>query len=156
MSIEQKAAAFLTQKRIAVVGVSRKPGTGNGILKSLQGRGYEVFAVNPLATEIDGQPCYPTVQEIPGGVEAAVIVTRPEVTEAVVADCLKAGITHVWMHYNALFGRGNSSVNEAAVAQCQAQGINVIPGGCPLMFGSGADIGHRCMRWVLDKSGKLP
>ncbi|HRW09744.1 MAG TPA: CoA-binding protein [Caldilineaceae bacterium] len=156
MDIKEQAAAFLAQKRIAVVGVSREQGTGNGIFTSLRGRGYEVFPVNPNATEVMGEPCYPTLQAIPGGVDAAVIVTRPEVTEAVVRDCAEAGVSHVWMHYNALFGAGNSSVSDAAVAYCREHNIDVIAGGCPLMFGEGADVGHKCMRWILGVTGGLP
>ena len=156
MNIKEQVEAFLAQKRIAVVGVSRKQGTGNGIFTSLRGRGYKVYPVNPNATEVMGETCYPDLKSIPGGVDAAVIVTRPEVTEAVVHDCAEAGVSHVWMHYNALFGKGNSSVSEAAVAYCREHGIDVIAGGCPLMFGKGADVGHKCMRWILGVTGGLP
>lgn len=156
MNIKDQAKAFLAQKRIAVVGVSREQGTGNGIFTSLRRRGYEVFPVNPNATEVMGETCYPSLKAIPGGVDAAVIVTRPEVTEEVVHDCAEAAVSHVWMHYNALFGAGNSSVSKAAVAYCRAHDIDVIAGGCPLMFGEGADMGHKCMRWIIGVTGGLP
>lgn len=156
MNINKQAEEFLSKKRIAVVGVSRKQGTGNGIFTSLRGRGYEVFPVNPNASEVMGETCYPNLQAIPGGVDAAVIVTRPEVTEEVVHECAEAGISRVWMHYNALFGKGNSSVSEAAVAYCREHNIDVIAGGCPLMFGEEADMGHKCMRWILGVTGGLP
>ena len=157
MTIETRADAFLSKKRIAVVGVSRnRSGTGNAILKSLRKRGYETFPVNPNASEVDGETCYPNVQSIPGGTEAAVLVTSPDVARKVVEDCAKAGVQHVWMHHNALFGAGNSSVSREAVAACRQHGIEVIPGACPLMFGEGADVGHRCMRWLLRVFGRLP
>ncbi|MEZ4862796.1 MAG: CoA-binding protein [Caldilineaceae bacterium] len=156
MNIKEQAEAFLAQKRIAIVGVSRKQGTGNGIFTNLRARGYQVFPVNPNAAEVMGELCYPNLQAIPGGVDAAVIVTRPEVTAAVVRDCIEAGVHHVWMHYNALFGAGNSSVSAAAVAYCREHDIDVIAGGCPLMFGEGADVGHKCMRWILGVTGGLP
>jgi len=156
MSVNSQAKDFLAQKRIAVVGVSRKQGTGNGILKALQGRGFEVVPVNPNADEIDGQKCYPNLKEIPGEVNAVVIVTNPDVTEKVAQECVEVGVNHVWMHYNALFGAGTSSVSEEAAEYCRQNGINVIAGGCPLMFGEGADFGHKCMRWLLGVTGKLP
>ena len=156
MNLNKQAEEFLAQKRIAVVGVSRKQGTGNGIFTSLRGRGYKVYPVNPNAAEVMGETCYPNLKAIPGGVDAAVIVTRPEVTEEVVHECAEAGVSHVWMHYNALFGKGNSSVSDAAVAYCREHDINVIAGGCPLMFGEGADMGHKCMRWILGVTGGLP
>jgi hypothetical protein len=39
---------------------------------------------------------------------------------------------------------------------CRENGINVIPGGCPLMYGQTADFGHKCMRWILGVTGGLP
>lgn len=156
MSLESQAESFLAQRRIAVVGASRSNGTGKAIFKALRDRGYEVFPVNPNAESIDGEPCYPTLSAIPGGVDAAVVVTRPEVTAEVARDCVSSGVQHVWMHYNALFGAGGSSVSPDATAYLREHGVKVIPGGCPLMFGEKADAGHRCMRWLLGVTGKLP
>jgi predicted CoA-binding protein len=50
------ATEFLTHKRVAVTGVSRKPqGHGSNIVyKRLRDRGYTGFAVNPNADRIDG------------------------------------------------------------------------------------------------------
>ena len=156
MSLGAQAEAFLANKRVAVVGVSRSGGTGNGILHKLLDQGYEVFPVNPNVTELEGLTCYPSVSAIPGGVQAAVVVTKPEVTEKVVRDCAQAGVSHVWMHYNAMFGAGNSSVSDEAVAFCRDNGIDVIPGACPMMYVEGADFGHKCMRWILGVTNKLP
>ncbi len=156
MTIRSQAEAFLSEKRIAVVGVSRKPGTGSAILKGLRKRGYVTVPVNPNASEIDGETCYPNVAAIDGGVGAAVIVTRPEVAESVVRDCAEAGIARVWMHHNALFGARRSSVSESAVEYGRDHGLDIIAGGCPMMFGDGADLGHRCMKWWLGVRRKLP
>lgn len=156
MSIETQAEAFLAEKRVAVVGVSRNQGTGKVIFGALRQRGYEVFPVNPNTEEVDGETCYPTVAAIPGGVGAAVIVTLPEATEKVVQECVRAGVKQVWMHHNALFGAKSSSVSQAAVDYGREHGVHVIAGGCPLMFGKQADIGHKCMRWLLNLTGKLP
>lgn len=40
----QRIRAFLAQKRIAIVGVSRTRGFGNTILETLRARGYSAFA----------------------------------------------------------------------------------------------------------------
>ena len=68
-SVKQAAAEFLAQKRIAVTGVSRNPaGHGsNAVYKRLRERGYEVFAVNPNADQVEGDPAYPRIGAIPGG-----------------------------------------------------------------------------------------
>ena len=143
---------FLAQKRIAVAGVSRTQNdAANGIYRKLRDNGYTVFAVNPNAESVEGDPCYPNLKSIPGGVDGVVLVTRPEVTEKTVQECGEAGVTRVWMHHGLM---GDSS-SEAAVRYCQDQGIAVIPGGCPMMF-CAPDFGHRCMKWIMQATGKLP
>ena len=158
MNLKEQTAAFLAQKRIAVVGVSRssKTGTGNGIFRALRDKGYELFPVNPEATQLEGVTCYPHVGAIPDGVDAAIIVTRPETAEEVMRDCVAYDIHHVWMHGNPMFGQASSSVSTAAAEYGRRHGLNVIAGACPLMYVAGADFGHRCMRWLLSVSGKLP
>jgi uncharacterized protein len=153
-TFEARAQAFLDQKNIAVVGVSRSGNaTGNAIYKALRDRGYTVFQVNPNADEIGGEVCYRNVQAIPDPVDGVLIVTPAAATEQVVKDCVAAGIKRVWMHGNAMFGHGMSSVSDSAAAYGRENGIDVIDGGCPMMF---MDFAHKCMRWVLGKMGKLP
>ena len=54
--IKDAASEFLANKRVAVTGVSREPkGHGSNVVyKRLRERGYEVFAVNPNADEVEG------------------------------------------------------------------------------------------------------
>jgi uncharacterized protein len=87
-------------------------------------------------------------------VDGVVIITRPEATERVVNDCAVAGVSRVWMHQS--FGASKTSVSQNAVEFCQEHGIAVIPGACPMMYGPGADFGHRCMRLLLGITGGLP
>lgn len=145
------ANEFLAQKRIAVAGVSRSANeTANGIYRTLRDKGYEVFAVNPNTDTAEGDPCYATMQEIPGGVDGAIIVTNPAVTEAIAQDCVAAGVPRVWMHNNTFMP---SSVSDKATAVCREYNITVIDGGCPMMF---FDPFHKCMKWVLGAMGRLP
>ncbi|MGZ6638395.1 MAG: CoA-binding protein, partial [Solirubrobacteraceae bacterium] len=68
--IKDAAAEFLAGKRVAVTGVSReaKDHGSNVVYKRLRERGYEVFAVNPNADEVEGDRCYHHLSEIRGGV----------------------------------------------------------------------------------------
>lgn len=153
-TIKEAASVFLASKRIAVTGVSREPkGHGSNIVyQRLRERGYEVFAVNPNAEEVEGDPCYHDLASIPGGVDAVVIGTRPKTAEATMRECADLGIKQVWMHR--AFGGG--SVSDAATAYGRQQGITVIDGGCPLMFGPTADGGHKVMRFMFTMTGKVP
>jgi uncharacterized protein len=151
-SIKQAAAEFLATQRIAVTGVSRTPKShgSNVVYQRLRDRGYQVFAVNPNANEVEGDPCYKDLRSIPGGVEAVVIGTRPEFAEDTMVECAELGITQVWMHR----GPGAGSVSPAATEYGRRHGICVIDGGCPLMFGPTADVGHKLMRLVF--AGHVP
>jgi predicted CoA-binding protein len=151
-NIKEAAAAFLANERVAVTGVSRTPEThgSNNVYRRLRDRGYEVFAVNPNADAVEGDPCYQDLKSIPGGVQAVVIGTRPEIAEDTMRECAELGIKHVWMHR----GPGDGSVSDAATDNGRRHGITVIDGGCPLMFAPTADLGHRIMRLVF--AGHVP
>jgi uncharacterized protein len=150
-SIKDAAAEFLAHKRVAVTGVSRDPGShgSNVVYKRLRERGYDVFAVNPNADEVEGDRSYHDVTSIPGGVDAVVIGTRPEVADETMRECAELGIRHVWMHR----GPGAGSVSKTAAEYGRAHGIEVIDGGCPCMFGPTADLGHKVMRGVFTLAG---
>ena len=150
--VKEAASEFLSKKRVAVTGVSRAPKShgSNSVYCRLRDRGYDVFAVNPNAAAVEGDPCYKDLSSIPGGVEAVAIGTRPERAEATMRECAELGIEHVWMHW----GAGGSSVSSAATDYGRQHGITVIDGGCPLMFGPTSDVGHRVMRRVL--AGRVP
>ena len=154
-TLKAKVDDFLAQKRIAIAGVSRDSShhpVGNLIYDRLKKSGHDVFPVNPNMQTFAATRCYPDLQSIPGGVDGVVIITRPETAERIVRDCGEARVPRVWMHQS--IGKG-TSVSPAAVEYCHQHGITVIAGGCPMMFGDGVDVGHKCMRWVLGLTGRL-
>jgi predicted CoA-binding protein len=152
--IKEAASEFLSSKRVAVTGVSRdaKSHGSNFVYQRLRDRGYEVFAVNPNAEEVEGDRCYHDLRSIPGGVDAVVIGTRPEVADETMRECADLGIERVWMHR----GPGGGSVSRTAADYGRRRGIAVIDGGCPCMFGPTADPGHKAMRLVFTLTGHVP
>ena len=65
-------------------------------------------------------------------------MTRPEVSLAIVEEAVALGVKSVWMHCMlgtrpGLMASG-TSVSAAAVALCEANGVEVIPGSCPAQF----------------------
>ena len=152
--IKDAAAEFLSKKRVAVTGVSRnpQPHAGNTVYRRLRDRGYQVFAVNPNTDEVEGDRAYHSLASIPGGVDAVVIGTRPEIADETMRECVELGIKHVWMHR----GPGAGSVSQTAAAFGRGHGVKVIDGGCPCMFGPTADFGHRAMRLVFTLAGNVP
>jgi len=137
--IDTLVQEFLSQKKIAVVGVSDKRDTGcNLSYKKFKEAGYQVAAVNPRISTFEGDPCYPDLGSIPGKPDAVFMLTNPKVTEQVVQQCVDLGIKYVWMH--CMMGTkpglasGMTSVSQSAVEMCRTNGITVIPGSCPNQF----------------------
>jgi uncharacterized protein len=153
-TMKEAASEFLAKRRVAVTGVSRDPQNhgSNVVYRRLRERGYEVFAINPNADKLEGDPSYHDLRSLPGGVEAVVIGTRPEIAEDTMRECAELGIKHVWMHR----GPGVGSVSEAAAEYGRERGIMVIDGGCPCMFDPTADLGHKVMRIVFTLNGNVP
>lgn len=148
---DEMAEEFLSQRSIAVAGVSRsKDGTANGIYRVFREKGYEVFAINPNTDRAEGDPCYPDIKSLPHPVDGIMLVTRPDISEGIVSQCVEEGVPRVWMHNNTLMP---SSVSDKATQMCRQNGIKVISGGCPMMF---FDTGHKCFKWILGALGRLP
>lgn len=153
-TMREAANEFLSHHRIAVTGVSRDPKThgSNVVYQRLRDRGYRVFAVNPNADEVEGDPCYHDLKTIEAGVDAVVIGTAPEHAMGTMRECVELGIRQVWMHRS--FGGG--SVSDEATSYGRERGISVIDGGCPLMFDPCADPGHKVMKLIFTMTGKVP
>ena len=144
---------FLAQHRIAMVGISRNKNDFSVTpLQEFCRRGYDVVPVNPKAEEIGGRRCFARVQDIQPPVEAALLMTSPEVTDVVVNDCAKAGIRKIWMYR----AGGKGAVSAGALQFCREHGISVIPGQCPFMFWRDAGIGHRLHGFVRKLTGSFP
>lgn len=152
-TLAEAAAEFLSQQRFAVAGVSRTSSApANLIYRKLREGGRQVYATNPKAETVEGDPCYPSLRELPERVDAVVIATHPDRALEVARQCKEAGINYVWFHRSIDGG----SVSDEALAFCRAYGAFVIPGSCPMMHMAPVDFGHRCMRGVLNLTGRLP
>ena len=150
--IEQLIADFLRGRRIAVAGVSRGTGSAaNLVFRKLRDSGYEVFPVNPNASQVEGASCFPNLESVPGDLDGVVVATHPDVAVDVVRQAAERKVSRVWLHRS--FGGG--SVSDAAVGECRSHGILCIVGGCPLMYCEPVDFGHRCMRWWLGRRGRI-
>ena len=146
-------AEFLAGRRIAVAGVSRGgDSAANAVFRKLRASGYEVFPVNPNASQVEGTTCYPDLAGIPGGIDGVVVATHADAAGAVVRQALDRGVRRIWLHR----AIGPGSVSAEAVEACRKNGVPCIVGGCPLMYCEPIDFGHRCMRAWLGWRGRLP
>lgn len=76
-------------KSVAVIGASpEKTKVGYAILSNLlKSVGRRIYPVNPAYSEVLGEQCYPSVLEIRGEIELAVIAVRADLVPQVLADC---------------------------------------------------------------------
>ena len=82
---------FFCPRSVVVVGANRERGKiGAEVLHNLVAGGFTgaLAAVHPTAPAIDGVPAYPTVRDVPGDVDLAVICVPAARVLAVVDDCL--------------------------------------------------------------------
>lgn len=144
---------FLAQKRIAMIGISRDPRSFSAqLFQEFVRRGYEMVPVNPQGGEVAGKPCSVRVQDIQPPLEAAIVMTTPEVTEHVVRDCAEAGVRRVWIFR----GAGKGSVSKKALEFCREHGMQVIPGECPFMFFPQTEFVHRAHGFFRKMAGHYP
>jgi len=149
----ESVRGFLEGRRFAVAGVSRSRNQpANAVFRRLVASGYEVLPVNPRASELEGVRCYESLLDVPGPLDGVVIATPPTAALDLVRQCAEKRVGSVWLHRS--FGAG--SVSEEAVEECERLSVKCIPGGCPMMFCEPVDLGHRCMRWWLQRKGLVP
>jgi acetyltransferase len=86
---------FFAPRSVAVIGAGREPGKlGHDVLNNLLQYGYkgQVYPVNPKADEILGLKSYPTVLDVPGPVDLAVIVVPARFVPDVMQQCGEKGV----------------------------------------------------------------
>ena len=97
---EQRAEArsirrLLEPGSVAVIGASRsRDKVGQVLVRNLVQGGFtgRVYAVNPSASAVSGVPAYPTVRDVPGLVDLAVIAVPADAVLDVVRDCAAKGV----------------------------------------------------------------
>lgn len=86
------------ESRIAVVGATDTLSKyGARIYRDLKGKGYRVFAVNPRRQVVDGDPCYPSLSDLPETPTIVDIVVPSAVTLSVLKECAELGLRNVWV-----------------------------------------------------------
>jgi len=97
---EQTAAAaamrvFLAPRSVAVVGASRRRGTvGAELFHNLLAGGFNgpVYPVNPNAPMVQSVVAYPSIAEVPGPVDLAVVAVPAAAVVGTAEECAAAGV----------------------------------------------------------------
>jgi acetyltransferase len=96
MNVDREAIdGLLRPKSVAVIGASTQPGKiGYTVVDNMIKSGYtgKVYPINPTATEILGIKAYPTIADVPGDVDAAVITVPAKLVPQMTEECGKKGV----------------------------------------------------------------
>jgi len=87
--------AFLNPRSIAVIGASRTPGTlGNTLFRNILQGGFKgvLYPVNPSADVVASVKAYPSILDVPGEVDLAIIIVPAKSVHHVVQQCGRKGI----------------------------------------------------------------
>jgi predicted CoA-binding protein len=122
---------FLSGGPYAVAGASSdRSKYGNRVLRAYLAKGLTAYPINPREKTVEHVPAYPDLASLPAKVRVLSIVTPPSVTERLVEEAAKAGITRIWMQPGA--------ESPAALARAAALGLSVISGGPCVLVELGA------------------
>jgi len=114
-----------TAHTIAVVGLSNKRWRPSyGVSEYMQREGYRIIPVNPGVSEVLGEKCYPTVDNVPEPIDIVNIFRRSEAVPEIVDAAIRIGAKAVWMQ--------EGVVHEGAAARARSAGLVVVMDRCLL------------------------
>ncbi|MEW6452331.1 MAG: acetate--CoA ligase family protein [Pseudomonadota bacterium] len=98
MSTSTLAATLLKPRSIAIVGASAEPHSpGGGVLANLDRFSFPgaIHLVNPNRTEIGARRCVPSIDDLPEGIDLAVLAIPQHATAAAVEACARRRIRSI-------------------------------------------------------------
>ncbi|GCE13137.1 acetate--CoA ligase family protein [Tengunoibacter tsumagoiensis] len=125
----------LQPRSVAILGASRAPQKwGHVAARQLINGGFagDIYLINPSVSEILGRPTYPSLRDVPGPVDLAVIATAfPHVSQGI-EDCIAHGVKGIVV-ITAGFsetGEAGRELEQQLVARCREHGIRIIGSNC--------------------------
>ncbi len=140
MSVQKdQIEAFFHNRTFALFGLSARPKSISlDVYDLMTKKGYQVFPVNPNSTKVRDIECYANVGEIPVKPEAAIIVTKPEISKVIANDCFALGIKDLWFQLQ--------TMDDSLKSWCEENDINWI-NSCVLLHHKEARFPHSLHRF---------
>ena len=112
-------------KTIAVVGLSSDPSRPSyGVSSYMQSMGYRVIPVNPSESRVLGEKVYPSLADVPDGIDLVNIFRRSDEAGMHVDEAIGVGARAVWLQEGVVD-------NDAAMRALNA-GLEVVMDRCIL------------------------
>lgn len=122
-SLEDIRTLLERVRRIAVVGLSPKTDRPSyKVASALQGFGYRIIPVRPMAKEILGEKVYPDLASVPDHIDLVDVFRAPEQVDEVIDACIALRVPAVWLQ--------DGVVNEAAAQRVHDAGLMVVMDRC--------------------------
>lgn len=122
-SLEEIRALLERVRTVAVVGLSPKTDRPSyRVAAALQGFGYRIIPVRPMAKEILGERVYPDLASVPDQIDLVDVFRAPDQVDEVIDACIALRVPAVWLQ--------DGVVNEAAAQRARAAGLVVVMDRC--------------------------
>jgi acetyltransferase len=124
--------ALFRPRSIAVIGATDKPPKrGAGVLINLMTNSCSatVYPVNPEHVTVFGSACYPSILEVPGPVDLAVIATHASRVPEIIGQCIEANVRAAIGLASAFRERGPAggpSLEHAILERARAGGLRIL------------------------------
>jgi acetate---CoA ligase (ADP-forming) len=127
--------ALFAPKSVAIIGASTDQRRfGGRPIQYLKESGFSgpIYPVNPSRTEIQGLPAYPSIKEMPGPVDCALISVGTEDTITSVKDCIEKGVRSAVLYAAGFAEVGGEGVQRQArlVAMAREAGMRLLGPNC--------------------------
>ena len=126
--------SLLVPRSIALVGATETSSWAQAVISNLTSLDYPgvIHLVHPRHSEQFGRPCHPTLNDIPGEVDCAYVMTGTGAVPQVIEDCGRKGVPSVVM-LSAGFkevGEKGLELEQEVVARCQELDITLLGPNC--------------------------
>ncbi|MBO3751677.1 CoA-binding protein [Streptosporangiaceae bacterium NEAU-GS5] len=112
-----------TAKTIAIVGLSKDELRASNFVGYYARRhGYRVIPVNPRESEILGQPCYPSLGEVPVHVDVVNVFRAPDALPGIASEAVAIQADVLWCQFGV--------INEEGARIAEEGGMTVIMDRC--------------------------
>jgi predicted CoA-binding protein len=111
-------------RTVAVVGCSPDPiRDSHRIARLLRDKGHRVIPVNPEASEVLGETCYPSLRDIPEPIDMVDVFRRSEFVSGVADEAMEIGAKILWLQLGV--------IDVDAAQRAEAAGLTVVMDRCP-------------------------
>src|SRR5262245_23672317 len=103
----RSAVSTLQAKSLAIVGASERARWSSEIFKNLREFGYagRVALINPRQSQVFGQPCHPSLRDLPEPVDHALVIVPAAAVPAALTDAEEIGVKSATV-YASMMGDG--------------------------------------------------